>query len=83
MGDGKKDLILRMQEIEKEMLAVSAYLNKSAEELGVALTIQDTDFLIRTLNETPVKGADANTLTALLTKLSVIHKVLMEKGVAV
>lgn len=77
------DVLLRLSEIETEMYTISAHLNKSAEELGVALTIQDTDFLIRTLNETPVKGADANTLTALLTKLSVIHKVLMEKGVAV
>ena len=82
MGE-KRDILLRLQEVEKEMYAMSAHLNKNAEELGVAFTVQDTDFLIRILNEATVRGSDATTLTNILKKLTVIHKTLIEKGVEV
>ncbi len=80
MGE-TRDILLRLQGLEEEIYSMSAHLNKNAEELGVAFTIQDTDFLIRMLNEANVRGADATSLTDILKKLKVIHKTLIEKGV--
>ena len=84
MGEkSKRDILLRLQEVEKEMYQMSAHLNRNAEELAAAFTVQDTDFLIRILNEATVRGADATVLTDILKKLTIIHKTLIQKGVEV
>jgi hypothetical protein len=84
MNEGEiSKAILRIKELEREMILISAHLNLSAEELGVKLTIKDTEFLIRTLSSLQVNAQDIEVFRVLLEKIQTIHKVLLEKGVNV
>tara|TARA_R100001198_G_scaffold35771_1_gene19384 strand:- start:371 stop:625 length:255 start_codon:yes stop_codon:yes gene_type:complete len=71
----------RIKELEREMIQLSAHFDLSSKELGVQLTIKDTEFLIRTLGSMSINAQDIEVFTNVMDKIQTIHKILLEKGV--
>jgi len=78
-----RDLIVRLQEVEKEILRLSATTEDNAESMGIRFTIEETEFLLTLLSNTNIPGKSTLLVAELLQKIKLIHKVLLEKGVVV
>jgi len=81
MGRPADNVLLRLQELEREVLVLSSLMDRNADELGVRLTIKDTEFLVRTLANMQLSGNDASVFNEVFAKIQTLHKVLLEKGV--
>lgn len=78
-----RDLIGRLQEVEKEILRLSATTEDNVESMGIRFTIEETEFLLTLLSNTNIPGKSTLLVAELLQKIKLIHKVLLEKGVVV
>ena len=78
-----RDLIGRLQEVEKEILRLSATTEDNVESMGIRFTIEETEFLLALLSNTNIPGKSTLLVAELLQKIKLIHKVLLEKGVVV
>tara|TARA_R110002110_G_scaffold19160_1_gene79960 strand:- start:100 stop:345 length:246 start_codon:yes stop_codon:yes gene_type:complete len=76
-----RNVLNKLQELETEVLRLSALSDAPASDYGVSFTIEDTDLLINILNESHLKGSQVIIAAKILPKLHLLHKILLKKGV--
>ncbi len=81
MSQSLNQLILRLQELEKEVIKLSA--NSNGNDLGILFTIKDTEFLLNIISQSNIPADRLKTAHDTIEKIKGLHAILMEKGVTV
>ena len=81
MSFNSNEVIRRLQELEKEVIRLTA--NSTSNELGILLTIKDTEFLLGIIAQSNIPAERAGLANSTIEKIKGLHTILMEKGVSV
>ena len=81
MSQNYSQIVMRLQELEKEVLRLSA--NSTGNDLGILFTIKDTEFLLGIIAQSNIPADRLKSAQETIEKIKGLHAILMEKGVSV